>query len=202
MICGRDMLIVSFFSLQCVLMPKEYLHFDEIEDVLSSLDLLAMVIPLVNTQTSYWKWTIIAAHAGLQGAMVCALRGTSGLSVLDEKFAQKMLEWFDTRKGGVLQERMADFSALFDRCRESKYMAGQPLKLSRARANDIVKLHKHFRNNFAHFTPKRWSIEIAGLPRIVGVAVDSIETLMEHPQVIYKLSGNRKRRLVVQARLT
>jgi hypothetical protein len=74
-------------------------------------------------------------------------------------------------------------------------MDDQPLKLSRAQADDIARLHKHFRNNFAHFVPKSWSIEKAGLPRIVRAALDAIETLMRHSRVLYKLSGNKKRRL-------
>jgi hypothetical protein len=75
-------------------------YFNEIEDVLSSLDLLALVAPLVRKQPSYWKWVIIAAHAGLQGATVCALRtqDTSGVSVFEKKSARKMLKWFDTQK--------------------------------------------------------------------------------------------------------
>jgi hypothetical protein len=187
-------------------MLKQFLHFDEIEDVLSSLDLLGLVAPLVSEQPSYWKWAIIAAHGGLQGAMVCALRDSSGVSVLEKECAREMLEWFNTQKGMPPQERLADFNTLLTRCRKSGYMDGKPLSLSHAQAKDIKSLHKHFRNNFVHFTPKSWCIEKAGLPRIVCAAVDSIETLMGHPRVLYKFSGNMKRRLahrlkVVQARL-
>lgn len=176
-------------------MTKNYLHFDEIEDVLSSLDLLALVMPLVNRQPSYWKWVIIAAHAGLQGAMVCALRDTSGVSVLEKDCAREMLKWLDTQKGEPPQERLADFRTLLARCRKTSCMDGQPLKLSNAQANDIKRLHKEFRNSFAHFIPTSWSIEKAGLPRIARAAVDATEMLMGHSRVVYKLSGNKKRRL-------
>jgi hypothetical protein len=55
-----------------IIMPtKGYLRFDEIENVLSSLDLLALVGKLIRKKPSYWKWAIIAAHDALQGAMVC-----------------------------------------------------------------------------------------------------------------------------------
>ena len=66
---------------------KSHLRFDEIENVLSSLDLLALVGKLVRTKPSYWKWVIIAAHDALQGAMVCVLGGTSG--VVGEQEAPK-----------------------------------------------------------------------------------------------------------------
>jgi hypothetical protein len=182
-------------SKRITLMTKKFVQFDEIEDVLSSLDLLALVLPLVRTQPSYWKWTIVAAHAGLQGAMVCALRDTSGVSILEKQCAREMLNWFDTRHGERPEEKLADFATLLTRCRKASWMEGQPLKICNAQINDIRRLHRDFRNNFAHFIPKGWSIEKAGVPRIIKAAVDATEILMGHSRVIYKLSGNRKRRL-------
>lgn len=176
-------------------MTKQYLRFDEIEDVLSSVDLLALIVPLLKRQPSYWKWVIVAAHSGLQGAMVCALRDTSGVSVLDKECAREMIEWFDKQIGDPPHERLADFNTLLRRCRKSSYMQGRPLKLGHSQFTDIKRLHKDFRNNFAHFVPKSWSIEKAGLPRIVRATLDALETLMRHPNVDLKLSGNRKRRL-------
>ncbi len=176
-------------------MAKHLLHFDEIEDVLSSLDLLALVLPLVRNQLSYWKWTIVAAHAGFQGAMVCALRDTSGVSILEKQCAREMLEWFDTQKGERPDERLANFATLLRRCRKASCMDGRPLKIGDAQIHDIKRLNRDFRNNFAHFIPKGWSIEKAGLPRIISAAVDATETLMGHPRVVYRLTGNRKRRL-------
>ncbi len=90
---------------------------------------------------------------------------------------------------------IADFETLLKGCRKSSNMRGQPLKLSPSQLNDIKRLHNDFRNEFAHFLPKGWRIEKAGLPRIVYAAVDAVELLMRHPNVDYKLTGNRKRRL-------
>lgn len=176
-------------------MAKLYLRFDEIEDVLSSLDLLALVAPLMRKQPSYWKWVIVSAHAGFQGAMVCALRDTAGVAILERECAREMLKWFETRKGERPEERLADFRTLLRRCRKAKLMDGQPLKLGNTQADDIMRLHKEFRNDFAHFVPKSWCIEKAGLPRIVRAAVDATEMLMTHSRVARKLNGNKKRRL-------
>jgi hypothetical protein len=74
-------------------------------------------------------------------------------------------------------------------------MDGHPLKLGEAQTQDVRRLHRDFRNEFAHFVPKGWAIEKAGLPRIICAAVDATEMLMAHPRVIRKLSGNRTRRL-------
>jgi hypothetical protein len=174
---------------------KDYLRFDEIEDVLSSLSLLALVAGLIRKQPSYWKWMIVAAHDALQGAMVCALSGTSDVGALDEKSIRETLEWLDTQQGQVPEERHAYFKTLVARCLHNSHMDGEPLVLNVAQLKDISRLHDHFRNNFSHFTPKSWSIEKAGLPRIIGTAIDCIEDLMGKTQVLFKLTGNRKRRL-------
>jgi hypothetical protein len=85
--------------------PRQFVRFDEIEDVLSSLDLLALIAPLLDKQPSYWKWAIVAAHAALQGAMVSALRDSYGVSVLTRDSAKKMLDWLETNKGTPPEER-------------------------------------------------------------------------------------------------
>jgi hypothetical protein len=174
---------------------KDYLHFDEIEDVLSSLDLLALVGGLVRKNPSYWKWVIVAAHDALQGAIVCALGGTSGISVLDKESAHETLERFDTQQGEIPEESLADFETLLARCQDNSYMENEPLVLNITQLEDINIIHEHFRNNFSHFTPKSWNIEKVGLPRIVGTAVDCIEDLMGKTQALFKLTGNGKRRL-------
>ena len=174
---------------------RDYLRFDEVEDVLLSLDLLALVAELILKQPSYWKWMIIAAHDALQGAMVCALNDTSGVNVLADRSARETLEWHDAPKGTMPNQWLAGFESLLTRCQDKSRMEDEPLVLTKEQLKDLRRLHEEFRNNFSHFTPMSWSIEIAGLPRIVGTAVDCIEYLMGCTQALIKLTGNQKRRL-------
>jgi hypothetical protein len=176
-------------------MPTEFVRFDEIEDVLSSLDLLALTTPLLIKHPSYWKWAIVAVHAGLQGAMVCALRDSSGVSVLTKDSAREMLMWFETQEGALPEEHLLDFGKLLKRCQQAKWMNGDPLQLTATQLKDVKRLHDQFRNNFAHFIPKGWSIEKRGLPRIISVALDAIEILMRHRRVANRVSENQTRRL-------
>src|SRR5436305_8784108 len=92
-------------------------------------------------------------------------------------------------------ERLAAFDTLLWRCCRKVKRVGRQLDVTRKNGRDVRQLHRHFRDNFAHFTPKGWSIEKAGLPRIVGVAVDWTGRLMTEGDVSYKLNGNQKRRL-------
>jgi hypothetical protein len=50
----------------------DFVRFTEIEDVVVSAELVAHLAPLLDSQPSYWKWVIVAAHSALQGHGVCA----------------------------------------------------------------------------------------------------------------------------------
>jgi hypothetical protein len=162
-----------------------YVRSDAIEDVLASLDFLALVLPLTGKQPFLWKWAIIAAHSSFQGVMACVLGGASGVSVPDdgEIPAEAPREW------------LGDFEILLKRVQANSFTDDEPLHPTPAQLDDINKLHDEFRNNFEHFAPKAWSIEKASLPRIISTAVDCTEMLMGHTQVLFRMTGNRKRRL-------
>ena len=162
------------------------LRFDEIENVLASLDLLATLAPLVKRRRSrsHWKWIIIGAHDALQGALVCAIADTTGTNVLSRKSAKKMLDWLEDTSKEYPGEYMAGFETLLKRA---------AITLPPGDAKDIKTLHG-LRNDFAHFTPKGWSFELAGLPRIIDAALRLVEQLMQSDQVSTRMTGNKKRR--------
>lgn len=174
-------------------MGKHFIRYDEIEDVLTSIDLIAIIAPLAKASPSYWKWLIIGAQSALQGAMVCLLTGTNSIGVLDKKSAKQVLQWHEDRSGSYPEERLASFNDLLNRCITRPI--GKPLALSASELEDVERLHAILRNNFAHFQPKSWSIERAGLPRILNVALSVVEEIMLGEELNHKLSGNRKRRL-------
>jgi hypothetical protein len=175
-------------------MAGDYVRLDEREDVLVSLELVAYVAPLVGEKPQHWKWMIVGAHSALQGAMVCALADTTGTSILTKKSAIEVLRWFDadpaTREPQPV-ERLADFGELLKRC----IARSDLLVLTAKQRKDIRRLHDHFRNNFVHFTPKGWSIEKAGLSRIVGAAIDAAEVLMRQDNVMVHMDEDQQRRL-------
>jgi hypothetical protein len=169
---------------------KAYVRFDEVEDVLTSMDLLALVSGRVKKEPSLWKWAIVGAHSSFQGAMVCVLAGTAGFEAMSPKSFKEWMEWYEgDRTEEAPDVWMADFELLLKRCRK------KALVLSSGQSRDVRRLHQEFRNNFAHFMPKTWSIEKAGLPRIILAAVAGVEMLMARDDVSLKMSGNRKRRL-------
>lgn len=168
-----------------------YIRYDEIDDVVASTELLSLITPLLAAEPGLWKWAIIAAQNGLQGAIVCALHDGMGVSVLNDKSARAVLNWHQEREGPYPEERLADFPTLLKRfCR--KYPS---VRAPTWQVRDLHRLHRHFRNNFEHFTPKSWSIEFAGLPRIVATPVDFIKMAMQLEPVKNRLTEIRLNRL-------
>jgi hypothetical protein len=177
---------------------EKYIDFDEIEDVLTSLELVALLAAQVGDKPSCWKWMIIGAHSGLQGAMVCAFADSTGTSVLTKKSAKEMLEFLhadEDQQGEYPEEWLAQFDELLERCQQGSPIC-EPLVLTPEQRRDIKKLGV-FRNEFAHFPPKSWWIEKVGLPRIIGVALTVTEELMKRPQVSYRYDESKRERLTM-----
>jgi hypothetical protein len=171
-------------------MTRRWLRIDEYTDVLSSTDLLALVAPRLKKVPSDWKWMIMAAQSGVQGAFVCAIQDSTGTNILDKPSAAAMLNWLETLEGDRPKEYLADFGMLV-----KKFRKRYPSTLTSEQHRNVRKLHREFRNKFAHFTPTHWSIEISLLPTLVENAIDLIETAMQQDQVTVRTSGNFKRRL-------
>ena len=175
------------------MMSDKYIRFDEFEDVLASVELVALLAPFVREQPQYWKWIIVGAHSALQGAMVCAYVDSSGTSILKKKSRGKK------RKQPNHEGQLADFEDLLKCCVRGSHTC-EPLVLTYQQRRDIRRLHREFRNNFIHFIPKGWSIEKVVLPRIIRAALDAAEALMRRDYVTRLLDVDRQERL--QARLT
>jgi hypothetical protein len=118
----------------------DYVSFSEHEDALASLELVALVAPLVRRKPRYWKWVIVGAHNALQGAMVCAYADSTGTSVLEKKSAKEMLEWLyadpttrgpypEERLAPYPEERLAPFGELLKRCVAGRRRTFEPLVL-------------------------------------------------------------------------
>ena len=85
-----------------------------------------------------------------------------------------------------------------DRCLLSgfkKSVTDLGLLLGDKQKEDIKRLHGYFRNTFAHFSPMGWSIEKAGLPRIIGAGLDAVEALMSMDRMGVRLEESQQARL-------
>lgn len=180
----------------------EYIRVDEREDAINALEHAVETALTLEDNPLNWKWVIVAIHNALQGALVCTMSGTDGTGALSNKSRKKMLEWFEASRtdpdAPFPSERLDVPLKLYGRAKDPTYMkefGGEPLRTTQEQDNDVKRLN-NLRIGFAHFTPKGWSIESAGLPRIVLNAAAIIEILMlSHPACTHRLEQEQSARV-------
>jgi hypothetical protein len=119
-----------------------------------------------------WKWVLISLHNAVQGFMVLALWQGNGFLTLQDKIAAKWLKAY--QEGGPYPiDKMDHFLNLYRKVKDASYLA----KHFVPKETHDVSLERlnSFRNEFVHFTPKGWSVELAGLPHICLDSLDLIQ---------------------------
>lgn len=171
---------------------------DEWLDVASSLDHLALSLSLVGEKPGEWKWAVLACHSALQGILVCVLSGSDGLGCLDDKSTERVLKWMEESRANPdtkpPRERLAELPILVDRAYDLAWMnefGGGPIPFDEAVHDLLLKLHE-LRNDFTHFRPSLWSIQIGGLPDVVQAAMlFGWRILMGHPASTFRMNNER-----------
>lgn len=78
-------------------------------------------------------------------------------------------------------QNLISFGEALKRCQDPEYIImtinSKPLILSQSQKESIKALKDLLRNNFEHYIPKLWSIEIHGMPQIAIDALDVIRFL-------------------------
>jgi hypothetical protein len=155
-----------------------YLRTDEAEEAVSALEMVSESLAGVKSDIYRWKWALIALHSAVQGFMVLALRGGNGLSALKDDVAAAWLEAYE--KGTPLpQERLESYENLYRKIKGNRmliYVHSKKFAPKGTQGGSINKL-KDLRDDFIHFVPRGWSLEVSGLPRLFADCLDVIEFL-------------------------
>jgi hypothetical protein len=154
--------------------PPRYLRTDEQDDAIRSLEWAARLSQSVATDRYLWKWILVALHNAAQGFMVLALWDGNGLRALRDNVAAK---WLKAHRLGAPYpvEKLDEFLNLYAKVktRRGSKAAFQP----GANHDRSLRRLNAFRNEFIHFAPKGWSLELALLPPICRDTLDLIEFL-------------------------
>lgn len=127
---------------------------------------------------------IITLHSALYGFAISAIKGMNSDSVVTRN-----------KKG---HERLIDFNEALKRCQDPVWMRVninyEPFEFSDSQKKSIRKLHKVLRNNFEHFTPKSWSIELHYIPDMVFDCLEVMRLLIIYSDVSWRLRGVKVKR--------
>lgn len=154
-------------------MRNEYLRTDHWIDAVASLEAAQEFCARITLDEHRWKWVLIAIHSTVQGFMALALEHGNGLLVLRDDIRTK---WLKAHESGepYPEEKMDFFLSLYkkiksdDVCRyygSKKFIAEPSHDYSMKKLNEL-------RNDYIHFRPKGWSIELAGLPSVALNCLD------------------------------
>ena len=155
-------------------MSKEaWLITDELSEAAKSLSIARHFLIKVESDPYYWHWVIVAVHNALMGLMVCALRPTSGLRLLQTAGSNRG----SLRRGKVRRRSRkkrteavpANFHRLY-RAVKSKdmllYKSSKPFEASREHDDHMDELN-YLREAFVDLVPRGFSIGARRLPLIL-----------------------------------
>lgn len=153
-----------------------WLRTDEKADAEGSLRKAADTAPLVKSDLTQWKWLLITLHAATQGVFVLALARGNGLLTLKTSHAKKWLKAYQS--GGPPPPKL-DLEYFLELYAKAKALtAKRSLKITDGPAHDqAMKRLNDLRNDFIHFGPRSWSIELIGLPDMCLRCLEFLEHL-------------------------
>ena len=159
---------------------KGWLETDEFQEAVISLEVLSDQLPKVLIDDHHWKWAIIGLHNALQGFMVLALTGTNGLNALTEKCAKEWLAAYERGDRTSPKRKLDSFLNLYKKIQSDNHMGIYNISVSfkpkNSQEHSIKKLNA-LRNEFIHFVPQGWMLELDGLPQIVEDCLSIIHFL-------------------------
>lgn len=152
-----------------------FLRTDELKEAVFALKEYRIRARRARMDNYEWKWALLAIHNAMQGFMVCALRGTSGLNVLKKEIAR---EWIRAHRAGeeLPQEEMDYFLALYKKIKSKmmlQFEESSAFAPSGTQTSSVKKLNR-WRNKFIHYLPCHWSIDVRDLPALCGDVLDVI----------------------------
>ena len=177
-------------------MRENFLITDEFVETVSAFETLADELARISSDPYRWKWAILAVHSGLQGMMILALQGSNGLHVLKKKDAKRWLYAYENGEPLSTDLQLDDFLSLYKKIKGDLmiiYAFSQKFIPKGTQGNSIKFLNR-LRNEYVHFTPRVWALELEGLPKTLLDCQDIAEFLARQSGNVFWKEENLKKR--------
>lgn len=169
-------------------MAENWIKTDEAEDVAGSLRHVVRAAECAGEDPQAWKWVVLALHSALQGACICHLTTTAApVGAVTKKNAAEWLEYFEaSRTNPTLKPPKTHLMSLPDLLKAVRrpnpnpcFNLGNAIQISDSEMNWLSRFHETFRNQFVHFEPAGWAIEVSGIPEIAKLIARIIKDICE-----------------------
>jgi hypothetical protein len=157
----------------------QWIRTDEMFEAVCALEMVSELLYKIPDNIYYWKWAIVALHNSLQGFMVLSLQGSNGLNTLTDECAKQWLLAYEQKSGQYPERKLENFLGLYKRIKSREMLISTLSERFRPTGNQTISVKKlnELRNEFIHYVPKNWSLEISGLPEIFLDCLNIIEFL-------------------------
>lgn len=153
-----------------------WLKTDEREEGLAALEFLTEISAPLPSDNYRWKWVFVVLHNAVQAFMVLALRQSDGGGPIRDDVMAKIRRAWET-KTIPPAEKLDSFLGLYKKIKRAermqKYGQSRPLVATPEQDRSMKTLHE-LRNDFLHFTPKGWALELSGA---VDISLNSLEII-------------------------
>lgn len=169
-------------------MAGNWIRTNEVEDVAGSIRHVIRASQFVGEDSIAWKWVVMALHSALQGACICHLTTTAvPVGAVTERNASEWLAYFeDSRTNRNAKPPKTHLMGLPDLLAAVRkpYSAGDRsnaagVAISECELRWLRGFHKNIRNQFVHFEPMGWSIEVSGIPEIAKLVARIIGDILQ-----------------------
>lgn len=169
-------------------MAEIWIRTDEAEDVAGSIRQIVRMVNYVGDDAQAWKWAVIALHSALQGACVCHLTTTAApLGAVTDKNAAEWIAYFEDSRVNPHAKRPKTYlmnlpellKATTKRKSGGDHCSSVGVAISRTEMDWLGRFHKNIRNQFTHFEPMSWSVEVSGIPQIANLVARIIKDILE-----------------------
>ena len=159
-------------------MEGKWLSTNEADDVAGSIRHALRSSAFLADDPQTWKWVAVAVHSALQGACVCHLATTAApIGAVTKANAAEWLAYFEetrtNRDVKAPQTKLMPLPDLLKAIRKPR-SAGDGsneagIAISDKELNWLRYFHDVVRNQFVHFDPMGWSLEVSGIPEIADL---------------------------------
>lgn len=145
-----------------------YMRTNEEAEAAGAINMASRFSEELETDFKPWRWLVIALHNAVQGFMVLSLRHGNGLLALDDESFAKWMEAHEKSGPYPRNEKLDSYLNLYKKVKSESLgrMGGNKNFVPSGTQGKSIKKLNEIRNEFIHFTPKGWSLEVNGLPRI------------------------------------
>jgi len=180
-----------------------WLHTDTLKEAYKCLEKLDETLSLIPTDIYQWKWAVIILQNCTQSFMVLALEGTYPVEVVRNR--KVYLEWVEHLSQGkkincnikkkIRNTQLDDFLGLYRKIKNTKnaqFIWNNTKYISTKEQNDAMKLLIEYRNQFIHFFPCSWGIELSGILFICASVMDFVQFMIKNGKFMYKFTDDEQ----------